>query len=435
MMPDLRYSAISIRNSLLAGFAVVGTVVGGVGGWAATTDIAGAIVASGALVVDSNVRKVQHPTGGVVGAILARDGDRVKAGDVMVKLDDTVTRANLAVVTKGLDENMARKARLVAERDEAPSVIFPDHLLVRAGQPDLLHILSGEIKLFELRRAARSGQKSQMRQRAAQYGQEVEGLIAQAAAKGQEVLLIQRELKGARELWDKKLMPITKLTQLEREATRLDGERGQLQSNAAQSRGKIAEMEIQIGQIDRDLVSEVAKELRDIDAKVGELVERKVAGEDQLKRVDIRAPIDGVVYQSAVHTVGGVVTNGESMMLVVPDGDLLMVEAKVAPQDIDQVKMGQPALLRFANFNQRTTPEVNGVVARISADAGSDQRTGATFYVTRISLSPEEVARLGDVKLAPGMPVEAFIKTGDRKVLTYLVKPMHDQIMRAFRER
>lgn len=426
----------SISRNIWAGISVSLLLVGGVAGWAGTTDISGAVIAPGALVVDSNVRKVQHPTGGVIGEIRVRDGDRVKAGDVVVRLDATITRANLAIITKGLDELVARKARLEAERDDRPAVEFTQRLLARVAESEVEHILTGERKLFELRRAARTGQKSQLRQRIAQLEQEVEGVTAQADAKAKEIELIQKELKGARDLWDKNLYPITKLTQLEREATRLGGERAQLLALTAQARGKIAETELQIVQVDRDLASDVAKDLRDGDAKIGEFLERKVAAEDQLSRIDIRAPIDGIVHQSTVFTVGGVVTaTGEPLMLIVPESDRLIVEARVAPQDIDQLHVGQPATLRFLAANQRSTPEINGQVGRISADAVNDQRTGSTYYTARIVLAADEIARLGEVKLVPGMPVEAYVRTGDRKVISYLMKPLTDQFARAFRER
>jgi HlyD family secretion protein len=426
----------SIRRHLWAGVLMVALLAGGVGGWAATTEIAGAVIAPGFLVVESNVKKVQHPTGGVVGEIRARDGDRVKAGDIVVRLDETITRANLSIVTRGLDEQMARKGRLEAERDGRDVLTFPREVLDRENEPAVADTLAGERRLFELRRTARIGQQAQLRQRIGQLDEEIGGLNAQLAAKQQEIVLVQRELKGARELWDKNLMPITKLTSLEREATRLEGERGQLTASVAQSKGKISELELQIIQIDRDMASEVGKDLREAESKIGEFVEKKVAAEDQLKRIDIRAPQDGTVHQSTAHTVGGVITAGaEPIMLIVPDTDTLMVEAKVQPQDIDQLQLGQRAVLRFSTFNQRTTPELNGTIARISADAAQDQRTGLSSYTIRVALTAPEIARLGDVKLVPGMPVEAFLQTGDRKVMSYLVKPMMDQIARAFRER
>lgn len=426
---------LSIRRHLRAGATLVVVLVGLVGGWAGATDIAGAVIAAGQLVVDSNVKKVQHPTGGIVGELNVRDGDRVKAGDILIRLDETITRANLAIVNKGLNEMMARKARLEAERDGGEAIVFPTDLTAHAQDLDIARILISERRLFDLRRTARTGQKAQLSQRIAQLNEEVGGHIAQEAAKSREITLIERELAGARELWDKNLMPISKLTALEREATRLSGERGQLIAQIAQVKGRISEIELQMVQIDRDLGSEVGKELRDIDARIGEFLERKVSAEDQLKRIDIRAPQDGVVHQSVVHTVGGVVTPGEVLMLIVPANDKLMVEARVAPQDIDQVKVAQTALLRFTALNQRNTPEISGEVLRVSADVTSDQRSGLTYFTIRIGLRADEVARLGSVTLIPGMPVEAFVQTGNRKVLSYLVKPMHDQIMRAFRER
>ncbi|HJZ30796.1 MAG TPA: HlyD family type I secretion periplasmic adaptor subunit [Hyphomicrobiaceae bacterium] len=430
-----RDTKTAIKQHLWAGLALLVVLCGGVGGWAATTEISGAVIAPGVLVVDSNVKKVQHPTGGVVGEIRAHDGDRVVMGDIVVRLDETVTRANLAIVIRGLDELIARKARLEAERDGLDGIAFPTEFIDRLGELAVAAIVAGERKLFDLRQSARIGQKSQLRERVAQLQEEIGGIAAQIKAKAQEIVLIQRELTGARELWEKNLMPITKLTQLEREATRLEGERAQLIATSAQSKGKISELELQIIQVDRDLASEVGRELREVDAKIGEFVERKVAAEDQLKRIDIRAPQDGVVHQSTVHTIGGVINAGEQLMLIVPSADNLIVEAKFAPQDIDQVKIGQRAVLRFTSFNQRTTPELNGLVTRVSADTTVDQRTSAPYYTLRVSLSREEIARLGDVRLVPGMPVETFVQTGERKVISYLMKPLSDQIMRAFRER
>ncbi len=425
----------SIRKHVIAGLVVVAVLTIGVGGWAGTTDISSALIAPGSIVVDTNVKKVQHPTGGIVGEVRVRDGDRVKADDIVVRLDETVTRANLAVVTKGLNELAARKARLEAERDGADAIRFPADLLDRAQESEVAAAMMSERKLFELRRTARTGQKAQLRQRISQLDEEISGLAAQRDAKMKEVALIERELSGVRELFQKNLVQLNRLTQLEREATRLEGERGQYVAATAQAKGKISELELQIIQIDQDLSSEVARELREVDGKIGEFVERKVTAEDQLRRIDIRAPQDGTVFQSTVHTVGGVISAGDAIMLIVPDADNLTVEAKVNPQDIDQLRIGQTALLRFTTFNQRTTPEINGTVARISADISTDQRTGLSYYTVRIGLPPQEVARLGDVKLVPGMPVEAFVQTGQRTVLSYLIKPFYDQLTRAFREK
>src|SRR5262249_5613911 len=297
----------SIRRNILAGVTVFTVLAAGVGGGGGTIAISGALIAPGSIVVDSNVKKVQHPTGGVVGELRVHDGDRVNSGDIVARLDQTITRANLAIITKGLDELTARKTRLAAERDGSNTIVFPEQLTGRTNEPEIVQIMEGERKLFELRRSARSGQKAQLRQQSEQLLEEIVGLTAQQKAKAKEVALINRELEGVRELFKKNLVQINRLTQLEREATRLDGEQAQLVAAVAQAKGKIAEIELKIIQIDQDLSSEVAKELRETDAKIGEFVERKISAEDQLQRVDIRAPQDGTVFQLSVHTVGGVI--------------------------------------------------------------------------------------------------------------------------------
>jgi HlyD family secretion protein len=425
----------SLRSHLIAGTAVALFLTVGIGGWAFKTELSGAVTASGSVVVDSNVKKVQHLTGGIVGQLLVREGDRVEAGDTVVRLDDTVLQAGLAIVTKGLDEMRARKARLASERDGTDEIVFPSDTIGRTPSSELAAAMESERKLFDLRRAARQGQKSQLRQRIAQLDDEARGYGALQAAKTEEIELIQRELGGVQSLWEKKLIPINRLTVLEREAARLKGELAQSIASSAQVRGKISEIELQIIQIDQELSSEVAKELREVDGKIGEFVERKVTAEDQLKRVELRAPQSGIVHQLGIHTIGGVVSPADPVMLIVPESDLLSVEARVSPQDIDQLYLGQPTTLRFSAFNQRTTPEIQGTISRISADVSPDQRTGQNFYTARITIPGDELARLGNVKVLPGMPAEIFARTYDRSVLSYFTKPLTDQIVRAFRER
>ena len=331
----LPISQASIRRHIWAGGVLIVALAVGFGGWASTAEISGALIAHGTVVVDSNVKKVQHPTGGVVGEVRVHDGDRVKAGDILIRLDETVTRANLAIVTKGLTELYARKARLAAERDGADTIAVPPELADHADDPDVKEALDSERKLFELRRSARLGQKDQLQQRIKQLQEQITGLTAQQDAKAKETGLIEQELGGVRDLWQKNLVPIDRLTSLEREEAQLQGERGQLVASAAQAKGKIAEIELQILQIDQDFSSDVAKELRETDSKIGEYVERKVTAEDQLKRIDIRAPQDGMVFQSTANTVGGVITAGDPIMLIVPEADKLSVEVKVDPKDIE----------------------------------------------------------------------------------------------------
>jgi HlyD family secretion protein len=425
----------SIRLHLIIGLSVVVLLAGGLGGWASTAEISGALIAPGSIVVESSVKKVQHPTGGVVGEVRAHDGDLVKAGDIVVRLDDTVTRANLAIVTKNLDGLQARAARLQAEQQGLDRIVFPAALLDRAGDPDVRNVMASEAKLFEVRTMGRTGQKAQLRERITQLNEEIAGLLAQQQAKDQEIALVTKELVGVRGLYDQHLVQISRLSTLERDAARLTGERAQYTASVAQAKGKITETELQIIQVDKDMVSDVSKDLREANDKIGEYVERKVTAEDQLRRVDIRAPQDGMVEQSTVHTVGGVITAGDAIMMIVPQADDLQVEAKVNPQDIDKLQVGEKTVLRLSAFNQRTTPELTGAVIRVSPDVTIDQRTGQSYYTIRVSMPPEEVARLGEVKLIPGMPVEAFVQTGDRTMLAYLIKPLHDQLMRAFRER
>jgi HlyD family secretion protein len=425
----------SIRRHLAIGVAAIILLVGGGGSWATMTELAGAVIAPSLLVVDSNVKKVQHPTGGVVSELRVRNGEQVKAGQIVLRLDETQTRANLAIVTKSLDELAARQARDEAERDGDDKVVFPADLLARMKDSDATHAVTGEQKLFEIRRSAREGQKAQLNQRIAQLQEQIQGVNDQIVAKKRELELIQQELKGVHELWQKSLVPITRVTALERDAARLEGERGSLVSTVAQAKGKITETDLQIIQVDQDMRTEIGKELADIRGKTAELMEKKVAAEDQLKRVDIRAPQDGVVHELAVHTVGGVIGEGETIMLIVPKDEALMVEVKIAPHDIDQVHLGQKAVLRFSAFNQRTTPELDGEVTRVSADISQDQKTGTSYFTARIGVAEEQIARLNGLKLVPGMPVETFIQTNPRTVVTYLVKPLHDQITRAFREK
>src|ERR1041385_7228060 len=264
----------------------------------------------------------------------------------------------------------------------------------RADDPDVRDILASETKLFEVRVFGRAGQKSQLRERVAQLNEEIAGLTAQEQAKDKEIALVEKELVGVRQLYDQRLIQISRLTVLERDLARLSGERAQYIASRAQAKGKITETELQIIQVDKDVVSEVSKDLRETNDKIGEFVERKVTAEDQLRRIDIRAPQDGVVLQSNVHTVGGVITAGDTLMLIVPQTDSLSVEAKVNPQDIDKLQIGQKTVLRFSAFNQRTTPELEGKVPRVSADVPTDQRTGQSYYPIRVAMRPDEIARL-----------------------------------------
>ncbi len=433
-MPESGNVDDSIRRHVLVGAAAVALLAGGLGVWAVTSEVSGAVVASGHLVVESNVKAVQHLSGGVVGTLNVRDGDQVQAGDVLLRLDDTLTRANLAIVTKSLDELSARRARLTAERDGVDKIAVPEDLLIRASADHVAGAIAGEQNLFTLRRAARDGQIQQLGKRIAQLEEEIAGVGAQKDGKEREIALIEEELIGVRDLWEKKLIQRSRLLELERAAARLEGERGQLAAALAQAKGRISEMELAIIQIEQDMRSEVARELRETEGQTAELEERRVAAEELLRQVDIRAPQSGRVHELAVHTIGGVIGPGESVLRIVPSADDLTVEARVAPQDIDQVHPGQPAFLRLSAFNQQTTPELAGEVSSVSPDLIEDSRGGASYYNVRVSIAANEIDPVEEQSLKPGMPVEAFLRTSDRTVMSYLFKPLSDQINRAFRE-
>jgi HlyD family secretion protein len=421
-----------IRRRLATGIGLVGLLAASVGGWAATAKLAGSVMAQGLVVVDSNVKKVQHPTGGVVGAILVKNGDRVSIGDVVMRLDDTQTRANLGVVVSQLVQLIGRKARLEAERDDAEAIIFPARF--EESDPEAPFIAAGERRLFEARRIAKNGQKSQLRERIGQYKVEIDGLAVQRAAKEAELRLMREELSRVNDMVARDLLPVTRQLSAQRDITRLDGEIGMVVSQAGRAAGQISEIELQIIGLDQAQQSDAIKDLREIEARIAEFSERRTAALDQLQRVDLRSPQSGVVHDLAVHTVGGVIGASESVMTIVPDEDILAIEVRVANVDIDQITIGQRAVLRFVAFNQRTTPEVVGLVTQVGADISKDQQSGTVYYVVRILPLDEEQEKVKKLRLVPGMPVEAHVQTEERTVLSYLTKPFSDQISRAFQE-
>ncbi|WP_046864284.1 HlyD family type I secretion periplasmic adaptor subunit [Microvirga massiliensis] len=424
----------ALRRSALTGFSLIALFGGTIGLWAATSTLSGAVVAGGQFVVDTNVKKVQHPTGGIVGELHVRDGDKVQEGELLIRLDETITRANLQIVLGQIDELVARQARLEAERDGASDLTVPASLQSRMSDPAVAKLIGSERTLFEARRSAREGQKSQLQRRIAQLHDEITGLKAQQNAKVREAELIANELSGVRELYQKNLIQLTRLISLEREAASLEGQRGQLIAGVAQAEGKIAETSLQIIQVDEEMRAEVMREMRELQGKLSELSERRVAAEDQLKRVEIRAPSSGFVHQLAVHTVGGVISPAEPAMLIVPVDENLGLEARVMPHDIDQVVPGHTATIRVSASNQRTTPEIFGTVTRVSADVSKDQQTGVPFYTIRVGVTPDELARLGNLRIVAGMQAEVFIQTNERTPLQYFIKPLKDQFARAFRE-
>jgi HlyD family secretion protein len=428
------YLTRSFENQRKAGSRVlaIALVVGG--GWATFVPLSGAVVIPGMVISETSVKKIQHSTGGIIADILVTDGMHVREGDILVRLDDTQVHSSFQVVTKQLEEISARISRLAAERDG-----HDDQPLIRKAalqnRPTDDELLTTESSLFKARADARRSQRELLRSRIAQLNEEIVGMDAQIKSKQVQSDLITKELEGVQALYEKRLTPLTRLTSLQREAARLDGERGQLVSTIAETRGKIAESELQLVKLDQDFRAEVMKDLREAQDKEAELTERVVAAKDHLTHINLRAPATGIVHQLSIHTIGGVVSPAEVMMVIVPESDELQIDARLPANEIDQVHKGQSTLVRFSAFNQRTTPELSGIVSHVSADVTRDPQSSATYYTVRVSLPGSEFARLGEQRLISGMPAEVFIQTGSRTMMSYLFKPITDQLHRMFRER
>ena len=427
-------TADAIRRTVRAIAVTVLLAGGSVAAWSLSTPLDGAVVASGLVVVDGNVKKVQHPVGGIVGTLNVVEGQAVKVGEIVVRLDDTATRANLGIVLNEHAAHRARLARLQSERDGRGAIAFPADLERKAEtEPDIRQMLDGERAHFKARLIARTGQKQQLAERIQQTREEIAGLEDQRTALLGQLKLSQEDLK-AHESLGKDLQRLPRITELQREIIKIQGAIGEIRAKIAQSLGRIAEFELQIGQLDRDTATEIAKESREAETKISELQERRIAADDQLKRVDIRAPATGTVHQLQVHTVGGVVAPGELMMTIVPSGQSLIVEARVATSERDSVKDGQRTRVRFPAFNQQTTPEFTGIVFRVSENAVQEPQTGVSYYVVGIRIAEAELAGNPALKLVPGMPAEVFIVVGARTFASYLMKPFSDQMERALRE-
>jgi HlyD family secretion protein len=404
------------------------------GGWATLVPLSGAVVLPGTLVVESSVKKIQHPTGGVVAEIPVQDGMHVSAGTLLIRLDDTQVKANQQMLADQLDQARARIARLVAERDGATTIQFPEQLSARSEDAETAHLLASETALFNSRAKARENQKDLYTSNIRQFQEQIEGLSAEIQAKASQLALIAKELSGVQDLYAKGLVPLTRLTTLQRDSAQLDGERAQLTATIAETNAKIGQARLQIAQVDQDFRTEVMKDLRESQDKQAELMEKNVAAKDQLDRVDIRAPTSGVVHELAIHTIGGVVRPGDVIMDIVPDTDDLEIEGHLPPNEIDQVRRGQGAYLKFTTLDRPTMPQVKGTVTYVSADLSHDERTNANFYTVKIDLPEGERHRLDGMTLISGMPVEIFLQTGSRTMLRYLLKPITDQLHRMFNE-
>ena len=403
-------------------------------GWAGLIPLSGAVIVAGQLVLHSNVKKIQHPTGGVVTEISVRNGAKVNAGDQLVRLDETAARTNLQVVARQLDEVRLRIARLNAERDGAAEPRWPTALAAEIAPLERDRLLNSERDFFAVRAIARRGEQNLAQSRIDQLDKQIAGLQAQQDSNRRQMGITAGELKSVEGLLQEKLVTMQRATALQHDATRMEGLEGQLASQIAETSNKVQEARLQALQTEQSFRSEIIRDLNEAEAKEGELIERRLAAEDQLKRTVIRAPTHGTIHELAVHTTGGVVSPAEVLMLVVPDGDALEIAARLTPDKIDQVRTGQSARIRLSAFNAGTTPELNGAVDAVSPDLVRDSQSGG-YYDVRISLKQEEISRLGDLQLTPGMPAEVFLQTKSRTMLSYLFKPITDQLSRMFKER
>jgi HlyD family secretion protein len=425
----------STRRFSFIGAVAVLLVLGGVGGWAVLTEIQGAVITAGQMVVESTSKRIQHRDGGIVARINVKNGDRVAAGQVLMVMDDTEARAELGIIETIRIEWLAKAVRLGAERDNANTIALDDELLRRQREPLIAKVIQGQQQLFEAQRVAIKGRQEQLRERIVQLEREITGLEAQLTAGQKQAGFIEKELTGVRQLLEKGLVQMPRVLSLEREAARLEGQQGQLVSEIARSQGRIAETRLQLIQLDDDARSKALTELREAEAKLQEFAGRKISIEAKLKRTRVTAPRIGIVQELSVHTIGGVVAPGETVMMIVPQEDELVIEARIRPQDIDQVYQGQGATLRFPNADSRLTPQVNGVVTQVSADLKQVDADVPPYYSVRLKLGDNELPKLDGLVLKAGMPVEAFIRTKPLSPMAYLLQPLTDQLNRAFRER
>ena len=424
-----------LERQILTGYLLIAIMAAAVFGWAAKAEISGAVVGGGRVIVEANEKLVQHPTGGVVGKINVIEGAHVQEGEVVMRLDDTAVRSNLDIVLAELSTMKARLARLQAERDGEQEIRFPTEMKAFARPADE-EAMKSETRFFQSRTSARLNQKEQLRRKVDQLREQVKGYDEVIASRKKQLDLLQAQVKISADLRAKNLATGSALTDLQQGIARTEGDYGSNLQQRATVLAQISETELQITGVDQAMQADVMKDIRDTESKIEEYEARRIAAQDQLSRADIRATASGVVHELNVHTVGGVVMPNDVIMKIVPAGAKLQFEVRVNPNDIDQVQMGQEARLRFPAFNRAHTPEVTGRVTMVAADASTEKQTGRSYYEVLIEPGPDMVAKLKEkgVELVPGMPVEAFLQTGDRSVLSYMLKPLTDQVERAFRE-
>ncbi len=433
--PAPRGNPWSVGRPMALGIGTTALLVAVFFGWGMMTSIAGAVVTAGQIEVEQNRQVVQHADGGIIEEIRVTEGAAVRAGDTLLRLDGSLLKSELAIVDGQFYEVLARRGRLEAERDGLDAIEFPALLVEAAAQrPEVNQLMEGQARLFAARADTLARQLDQLAQRGAQTARLIEGIDAQRAAIGTQLELIRKELASQQELLDKGLAQAARVLALQREEARLAGSLGELTANRAQAEERITETEIEALRLTAARREEANAQLREIGFRELELAERRRALIERIDRLDIRAPVSGVVLGLRVTTPRAVIRPADPLMFLIPQDRPLVIATRVPTVHIDQVRPGQPAKLLFSALSTRTTPELHGVVTSVSADVFVDERSGVPYYRAEVELLPGEREKLGAVALLPGMPVEAFIKTDDRTPLSYLVKPFTDYFNRAFRE-
>lgn len=429
-------SAWSARKPVLFGLFGLLLLVGGFGTWAVVSNIAGAIIASGKIEVDRNRQVVQHPDGGVVAEILVDEGDSVVLGEVLIRLDATLLQSQLLITEGQLFELMARRGRLEAERDGSGTVSFDSDLVkIAEMRPEVADLIAGQNRLFEARRESNARETDQLEKRRGQIDNQIEGVNAQQASLERQITLIGKELKNQQSLLDRGLAQAGTVLNLERTAADLDGSLGELIASEAQAEGRITEIDIEILKLGTRQREDAITRLRDLQYRELELAEQRRSLIERLDRLDITAPVSGIVYGLQVHTPRSVVRAADPVLYLVPQDRPLVIAARVETIHIDKIYVDQPVTLRFSALDQRQTPELFGTVVQVSADAFEDANNQASFYRAEIVLNEGEQDKLPEgTVLIPGMPVETFIRTDDRSPMAYLVKPLADYFTKAFRE-
>jgi HlyD family type I secretion membrane fusion protein len=424
---------LGIKSRVFAGSLAALMLVFGFGGWAATSELSGAVIGQGQVMVDKDLRAIQHLDGGIIRSIAVKKGEVISEGQVMFTLDDTQLKSEGQILHDQLLELLAKRQRLIAERDGQTEMVPGDNSLGLDIASSAVYV--GELRLFKGNRDNRESQVAQLKQGLAQSDEEIKGLNAQAKSNVKELELVQAEATKVEGLQRKGLIEGSRVYSSARDLNKLKGEREQIVSSIARSKSKRNEVELQILSIEDAARTDAQKQLSDIEPRIAELSARKAANADRLTRMEIRAPIAGTVNEVTVNTIGGVITPAQKLLTIVPQDAHLQVEVKIQPNDIDQLYVGQKAKLKFTAFSSRNTPEIYGIVAFVSPATSTDQASGHVFYVVQVEVSTGELDKLGGKKLVPGMLVETFIQTESRTALSYLVKPFSDQISRAFRER